>query len=91
MSGIRTNHFNYIFIDECAATIEPESLIPITGLAVHNSKIFSQIVLSGDHKQLGPIVESEFAAKLCLNLSMMERLMNLNQYSNQDINYLYKK
>lgn len=28
---ISSNHFDYIFIDECASTVEPESLIPITG------------------------------------------------------------
>lgn len=30
-ANIKRDHFDYIFIDECAASIEPECLIPIIG------------------------------------------------------------
>lgn len=33
-------------------------------------------VLCGDHKQLGPIVESQFAEQLGLGRSMLERIYN---------------
>lgn len=29
---IKTDHFDYVFVDECAASTEPECWIPIVGL-----------------------------------------------------------
>jgi helicase MOV-10 len=43
-------------------------------------QITAQIVLLGDHKQLGPVIESDFAAKLGLGVSLMERLMMKPRY-----------
>lgn len=72
--------FDYVFIDEAASVMEPEALIPITGFAMDYLTINSFIVLFGDHKQLGPIVKSEFAAKLGLETSLMERILNTKEY-----------
>jgi superfamily I DNA and/or RNA helicase len=51
-ANILPTHFDYIFIDECASTIEPISIIPIALLGASSGRISSQIVLAGDHKQL---------------------------------------
>lgn len=87
-------HFDYIFIDECAATTEPEVLIPILGLGckkrdfcelideadLRKGEIFSNIVLIGDHKQLPAVLSSNFAKSLGLGVSLMERMMKLDRY-----------
>lgn len=90
VSSIRFNerknkkHFDYIFIDECASSVEPESLIPIAAFGTLGGKISSQIVLLGDHKQLGPVLKSKYASDLCLGVSLLERMMHMKQYSNND-------
>lgn len=73
-------HFDYIFIDECAATTEPEVLIPIVGLGCFKYGIYSKIVLIGDHKQLPAIIKSAYAKHLGLDVSLMERMMKLDRY-----------
>lgn len=40
----------------------------------------TRVVLSGDPKQLSAVIKSEGAASLGLDMSLMERLMNLNSY-----------
>jgi AAA domain len=76
-AGIKTNHFDYIFIDEAASESEQYTLIPISGLASSLAKgITAQIVLSGDHKQLGAIIRDKFCRKLGMEKSLMERLMD---------------
>lgn len=57
-------HFNYVFIDECGSATESTALIPIAGLCTCPGSIEATIVLAGDPKQLGPIVQSQIAAQL---------------------------
>lgn len=79
-SGIKSDHFNYIFIDEAASECEQLTLIPIACLGTKpNGGIHAQIVLSGDHKQLGPIVLERFCRKMGMEKSMMERIMDTNR------------
>jgi superfamily I DNA and/or RNA helicase len=52
--------------------LEPEALIPITSF---RHSVSTQIVLAGDHKQLGPIIHSSVSKMLGLNVSLLERLM----------------
>ena len=73
-------HFDYIFIDECAAATEPELLIPVVGLATQLNEITANIILLGDHKQLGPVVHSDIASRLGLSVSLMERIMTKPRY-----------
>jgi helicase MOV-10 len=62
-------HFDYIFIDEAASESEPQAYIPIVNLGIaHQGRINAQIVLSGDHHQLGPIITNTFAKKLGLEV-----------------------
>jgi len=62
--------FRMVLIDEATQAIEPECLIPI----VMGAK---QVVLVGDHFQLGPVVTSAKARTAGLAQSLFERLIHL--------------
>ena len=78
-AGIKSNHFDYIFIDEAASECEPITLIPIACLGTGTRGVNAQIVLSGDHKQLGAIVQERFCRKMGMEKSMMERIIETNR------------
>ncbi|XP_055916357.1 putative helicase mov-10-B.1 [Eupeodes corollae] len=79
-----SDFFTHIFIDECGALTEPEALVAWMGTSSSNTRL----ILSGDHKQLGPILKSTRAASLGLSISLMERLLNSECYAiDQDGNY----
>ncbi|KAK0452060.1 P-loop containing nucleoside triphosphate hydrolase protein [Desarmillaria tabescens] len=69
--GVKPGHFECIFIDEAGQGKEPEIMIPIKGLANN----YTNVVLAGDLKQLGPIVHSRLARDLGLKESYLARLM----------------
>ncbi|KRY13912.1 Regulator of nonsense transcripts 1, partial [Trichinella patagoniensis] len=78
LAGIR---FRAVLIDESTQAKEPECLIPIVTGA-------RQVVLVGDHCQLGPVVIGEEAARAGLNRSLFERLLILgNQPIRLQIQY----
>lgn len=60
--------FTKVLIDETTQAAEPECLIPI----VMGAK---QLVLVGDHCQLGPVVMCKKAGKAGLNQSLFERMV----------------
>ena len=62
--------FRQVLVDESTQAMEAESLIPI----VMGCK---QLVLVGDHCQLGPVVMCKKAAKAGLTQSLFERLVQL--------------
>ena len=62
--------FRTVLIDESTQAAEPECMIPL----VMGCK---QLVLVGDHQQLGPVIMSKKAAKAGLNQSLFERLIIL--------------
>ncbi|KZT41659.1 P-loop containing nucleoside triphosphate hydrolase protein [Sistotremastrum suecicum HHB10207 ss-3] len=75
--GIDPGHFTHIFIDEAGQAMEPEIMIAVkllTGPATN-------IVLSGDPKQLGPIVRSPIAKQFGLAKSFLNRLMERRVYT----------
>ncbi|KAG8142811.1 hypothetical protein E2320_006003 [Naja naja] len=78
--GIRCGHFTHVFVDEAGQASEPESLIPL-GLI---SEVTGQIILSGDPKQLGPVIKSKIAMFYGLNISLLERLMHCPLYLRDD-------
>jgi regulator of nonsense transcripts 1 len=65
--------FKHALIDEATQSIEPECLIPI----VTGTK---QIILVGDHCQLGPVVKSRNAEIAGLGRSLFERLVLLETH-----------
>jgi len=69
-SRLSQMRFRQVLIDESTQATEPECLIPI----VLGAK---QLVLVGDHCQLGPVVMSKKAARAGLSQSLFERLVVL--------------
>lgn len=61
-------HFTHIIMDEVGQALEPEALIPLAGLATYprSERLCCQVVMAGDPKQLGPILQSPIAAKFGL-------------------------
>ena len=74
--GMKAGHFTHIFIDEAGQALEPEVMVPIRTLAGKKTNI----VLSGDPKQLAPIVCSNVAAELGCRISYLDRLMRRDVY-----------
>jgi helicase MOV-10 len=68
---IPPGHFDYIFIDEAGQGTEPEAMVPIKGMAGARTNV----ILSGDPKQLRPVIRSSVASELGLGKSFLERLM----------------
>ncbi|KAJ2450819.1 ATP-dependent RNA helicase [Coemansia sp. RSA 2336] len=62
--------FRTVLVDESTQASEPECLIPLVLGA-------RQVVLIGDHQQLGPVVLSKVAAAAGLGQSLFERLVFL--------------
>ncbi|XP_064538083.1 putative helicase mov-10-B.1 [Drosophila montana] len=79
-AGQSPHTFTHIFIDEAASASEPETAMAIAGIKSREC----HIILSGDHKQLGPHVKSGRAVTLGLDHSLFERLMKHNIYEEDD-------
>jgi helicase MOV-10 len=75
--GMARGHFTHIFIDEAGQATEPETFVSIKMLA--DSK--TNVILSGDPKQLGPVIQSSIAKGLGLEKSYLERLMDRDAYN----------
>nr|GAT48863.1 RNA helicase [Mycena chlorophos] len=78
-TGIPRGHYSHIFVDEAGQATEPQSNIAILTMADRKTNI----VLSGDPKQLGPIIHSRIACELGLETSFIERLMQREIYDEQ--------
>ena len=78
-------HFKTVFVDECSQATEPEVLGCFTGLVRNDGS--SQLVLAGDPKQLGPVINSEVAKTAGLGLSLLERLMEGPLYTKNKTNF----
>lgn len=77
--GLPRGHFSHLFFDEAGHATEPETMIAIKTMA-NNA---TNVVLSGDPRQLGPIIRSKIAQKLGLETSFLERLMKDDMYDEQ--------
>lgn len=83
-AGNIKRRFDFVFVDEAGHAIEPEALIGATKL-----KPDGVFVLSGDPKQLRPVITNSNVAKFCLKFSMLERLYKFKLYSEKrDINFI---
>jgi helicase MOV-10 len=69
-------HFSHIFIDEAGQATEPEAFVSIKLIADSDTNV----IISGDPKQLGPIIRSGVARQLGLEVSYLERLMDRDAY-----------
>ncbi|OCH91263.1 P-loop containing nucleoside triphosphate hydrolase protein [Obba rivulosa] len=75
--GLRPGYFSHIFVDEAAQATEAEVMAAMKWMAAESTRI----VLSGDPKQLGPIIRSNIARDLGLGKSYLERLMERPVYN----------
>jgi helicase MOV-10 len=82
-AAVPQGHFSHIFVDESGHAVEPECLIPITGLL---DPQIGQIVLAGDPQQLGPVLRSKLAIEKGLQVSLLERLMGRTIYERRKDN-----
>lgn len=80
-ANFESGHFSHVFVDECGHAMEPECLIPIAGFADENI----QIVLTGDPKQLGPVIRSPFAKEYGLGNINIFLILIFNIYHNYTI------
>lgn len=78
LKGLKKLSFDYMFIDEAGSATEPSAIIPLQAFISRTR--MPTIVLSGDPKQLGPIITCKQAEMLGLGKSLLERLMNLDMY-----------
>ncbi|KAI0088906.1 RNA helicase [Irpex rosettiformis] len=75
--GMPRGHFSHIFFDEAGHATEPEVMIAAKTMADNDTNI----ILSGDPKQLGPIIRSAVARELGLEKSYLERLMDRESHN----------
>ncbi|CAD7012028.1 unnamed protein product [Ceratitis capitata] len=68
--------FTHVFVDEVAASTEAETLVGL--MSTLSAK--ANLIISGDHRQLGPILNSKRAAAMGLEVSLMERLLKRDCY-----------
>ncbi|XP_030554711.1 uncharacterized protein LOC115758287 isoform X1 [Drosophila novamexicana] len=68
--------FSHVFVDEAAASTEAEVLMGITCTIAPSTNL----ILSGDHKQLGPVLQSQRAGDWGLGVSLFERLLQRECY-----------
>ncbi|KAG8930545.1 hypothetical protein FRC02_004060 [Tulasnella sp. 418] len=80
--GLPRGHFTHIFVDEAGQALESEAMIPIKLIGGPNTNV----ILSGDPKQLGPIVRSPIAQRLGLGTSYLDRLTKLPVYDDRTHN-----
>jgi helicase MOV-10 len=74
--AIPDGHFSHIFIDEAGQAMETEAMVAIRTLATRDTNV----ILSGDPKQLGPVIRSGVARDLGLGKSYLQRLMDCEVY-----------
>ncbi|KAG7205187.1 hypothetical protein KM043_018276 [Ampulex compressa] len=92
LNGLRlqSDYFSHIILDEVSQSTEPEALIPITLMGKKNEyqkgELHAQVVIAGDHYQLGPTVKSK-AIQHLLGISILERMMRLEPYQKIDDKY----
>ncbi|XP_026271678.1 putative helicase mov-10-B.1 isoform X1 [Frankliniella occidentalis] len=91
LAEVPAGHFTHIVMDEVGQALETEALIPLAGLATNPNatKFCCQVIMAGDPKQLGPILQSPIAAKFGLDKSMLERLMGMPLYSKKPDTHRY--
>jgi helicase MOV-10 len=70
------SQFSHVFIDEAGQATESEAMVVVKNTVKSPTKL----ILSGDPKQLRPIVQSVIADELGLGVSYLERLMDREAY-----------
>lgn len=63
--------FRTVLLDEATQACEPEALIPLVCGA-------KQVIMVGDHQQLGPVIMNKKAAAAGLSQSLFQRMVAIN-------------
>ncbi|MCX6060444.1 MAG: IGHMBP2 family helicase [Chloroflexi bacterium] len=74
--------FDWCIMDEASQSVEPSAWIPV--------QYANRLVLAGDHFQLPPTVISPEATRGGFNISLMERLLNINSELSRKLNVQYR-
>lgn len=76
-------HWTHLFIDEAAQAREPETLVPLMVVAPGGNQgiPLPKVVYAGDSNQLGPMILSATARENGLAVSLFERLLARQIYS----------
>lgn len=80
---IQKHKFKHLLIDEATQSKEPEILLPMLLGA-------KQVILVGDHKQLGPVILSDRAKALGLDVSLFERAISELRCQNHLLDTQYR-
>uniref|UniRef100_A0A0P4W405 RNA helicase n=1 Tax=Scylla olivacea TaxID=85551 RepID=A0A0P4W405_SCYOL len=85
-AGMPTGHITHVFLDESGHSMEPEALVPLSGLVSKDT----QVVLAGDPHQLGPVIRNpqcfsshSLFKNYGLDKSYLERVMEFPMYQPQ--------
>uniref|UniRef100_A0A1Q3EWY7 Uncharacterized protein n=1 Tax=Culex tarsalis TaxID=7177 RepID=A0A1Q3EWY7_CULTA len=85
MFGLPRGHFSHIFIDECGSAKEISCLVPIASFGTGKDEATTtSIVLAGDPKQLGPVIQCDFLDQTNHGMSLLERLTDHELYRRND-------
>ena len=79
-NGVKRGSFDLIVVDEAGQATEPEACAAVACLLGGTG----QLVLAGDHKQLGPVIHSTEAKDYGLACSFLERIMSRELYLRRD-------
>lgn len=80
--GIPAGHFSHVFIDEVGQACEPEALIAVKTMSDEKTNF----IISGDPRQLGPIVRSNLALEFKFGRSLLDRLTDMPLYDTDTMN-----
>lgn len=89
MYQVPTGHFSHIFIDECGSAKEISCLVPIASFGTGKGEETTSIVLAGDPKQLGPVIQCDFLDKTNHGMSLLERLTDHELYRRDELTGSY--
>jgi len=92
-SFLKPFQFSKVLIDEGSQAVEPVTLIPLANKALNESPNNAQVVIIGDHKQLGPM--SFFSASTADSLedsnhSLFDRLIKNSVCKHQILSTQYR-
>lgn len=89
------NHFTHVIVDEAGHALEPECVIPLMGLMKawnpNQSGPGGHIILAGDPMQLGPVIRNRLCSSYNLGVSLLERLIKMPSYQQNDNGYMMTK
>lgn len=92
-AGLPPGYFTHVIVDEAGHALEPECVIPLMGFLnawkPDKSGPGGHIILAGDPMQLGPVIRNRLCSSYNLGVSLLERLIKMPSYQQNDENYAH--